>query len=72
MQRSLVTQQAEHPTTHTATHLTDPALICVGFLIALPIAISLGALSFKQYRANTRRRRIEKLERLWNLDLERK
>ncbi|BAZ37395.1 hypothetical protein NIES4101_33160 [Calothrix sp. NIES-4101] len=42
------------------------------FIVGIPIVLLLSIIGYKQYRILARRRRIEKLERLWHIDIDEK
>ncbi|MEA5569793.1 hypothetical protein [Calothrix sp. UHCC 0171] len=44
-----------------------------GYLIVgIPMVLLISVIGYKQYRILARRRRIEKLERLWHIDIDEK
>ncbi len=44
-----------------------------GYLVlSIPIVLFLSIIGYKKYRIVARRRRIEKLERLWHIDIDEK
>jgi hypothetical protein len=42
------------------------------FVLSIPIVLLLSIIGYKKYRIVTLRRRIQKLERLWHIDIDKK
>ncbi|PAX51408.1 hypothetical protein [Brunnivagina elsteri] len=42
------------------------------FVLGIPIVLLISIIGYKKYRIVTLRRRIEKLERLWHIDIDKK
>jgi hypothetical protein len=42
------------------------------FILSIPIVLLISIIGYKKYRIVARRRRIQKLERLWHIDIDEK
>jgi hypothetical protein len=74
MRGSSVNQSINHPTegnSRVTPEISNHHI--AGYLVlSIPIVLLMSIIGYKKYRIITLRRRIEKLERLWHMDVDEK